>query len=380
MDPTRRVRIAIFCIVFALCAVGVVMIYSASAVYADQRYGDGMYFLKRHLVSLTLGFLAGFLAMLIDYRELRKFVKPVLAVVGVGLVAVLIPTFAHKAGGAHRWFPVMGFHIQPSEFAKLAVILFLSDALARREPAEVHEWKRTLVPLGAVCGTLVGLILLEPDLGTSAALGAIFLLLLFAGGLKGRYFLWLFGAAAAGFAAAIFAVPYRMRRVLSFLRPWEDPQGAGFQLWQSFLALGSGGILGVGLGRSRQKLFYLPEAHNDFVFSIIGEELGFVGAGAVILLFAAFVFFGFLVVTRCQNRFGQLLSLGLVSLIAMEAAINIGVSIGALPTKGLPLPFISYGGSSVIVKLLCVGLLLNISRDARTPAAARPEGGTHAAV
>jgi cell division protein FtsW len=257
----------------------------------------------------------------------------------------------------------MGFHIQPSEFAKVTLILYLAHAVAAKE-SEINDWKGTLLPLAAATGVLIGLTLLQPDLGTAASMGCIFLLLLFAGGMRLRYFLALFGAALAAFAAAIAAKPYRLMRVSSFLRPWEDVRGAGFQLWQSFLALGSGGLLGVGLGQSQQKLFYLPAAHTDFIFSIIGEELGFLGAGLVILLFAALVFAGFAVSLRCTDRFGQLFSLGLVALIGMEAVINIGVSVGAFPTKGLALPFVSYGGSSLIVKLACVGFLLNISRDA----------------
>jgi cell division protein FtsW len=363
MDPTRGVRIRLFCITLVLVALGVVMIYSASAVYADERYGDSMYFLKRHLVALAIGIGAAVATMLVDYRRLRRWAVPALVLSAASLALMFVPGVAREAGGAQRWFPVLGFHIQPSEFAKAVLILYLAHAVAAKE-SEINDWKGTLLPLGAATGVVIGLTLLQPDLGTAASMGCIFLLLLFAGGMRLRYFLALFGAALVAFTAAVAAKPYRLQRVSSFLRPWEDLRGAGFQLWQSFLALGSGGLVGVGLGQSQQKLFYLPAAHTDFIFSIIGEELGFLGAGLVILLFAMLVFTGFTVSLRCMDRFGQLFSLGLVALIGMEAIINIGVSIGAFPTKGLALPFVSYGGSSLIVKLACVGFLLNISRDA----------------
>ncbi len=349
----------IFGIALILVAFGVVMIYSASAIYADQRYGDSMYFLKRHLVSLVIGGAAMAGVMVIDYKSLRRWVTPILGVVGAGLVLVLVPGLTHQAGGAKRWFAILGFHIQPSEFAKIALALFLADRLAdtARDP---NDFKKTLLPLAAFTGVLVGLTLLQPDLGTSAVMSALFLTLLYISGLRLRFFAGLAAAVAAAFVLAVLVEPYRMRRVVSFLRPWEDVRGAGFQLWQSFLAIGSGGLTGVGLGQSRQKLFYLPAAHTDFIFSIIAEELGFVGAAAVILLFAGFVLYGMLVVVRCTNRFGQLLSLGIVSMIGLEAIINIGVSIGAFPTKGLALPFESYGGSAMIAKLMSVGLLLKI--------------------
>lgn len=362
-DPTRAIRIAIFSITLVLCAFGVVMIYSASAVYADQHYGDGIYFLKRHLLSLVLGGAAAFGVMLIDYRDLRRYTKTFLVIIFIGLIIVLVPHLAHQAGGARRWFPLFGVHIQPSEFAKIGLILFLSDAIAKKD--DLDNFKQGLLPLLLVTGALIGTVVIQPDLGASAAMGGIFLIMLFAAGLRLRYFAWLIALAVGAFILAVLIEPYRMRRVVSFMKPWEDMRGAGFQLWQSFLALGSGGLAGVGLGQSQQKLFYLPAAHTDFIFSIIGEELGFIGAGAVIVLFAAFAMIGFRITARCPNKYGQLLSLGLVCLITMEAAINVGVSIGAFPTKGLALPFISYGGSSIIAKLMCVGLLLNISRDAR---------------
>jgi len=357
----------IFSTVMILIAFGVVMIYSASAIHADQRYGDSMYFLKRHFVSLAIGFVGALVVMSIDYRDIQRWVKWILIVVFLGLLVVLIPGLAHRGGGASRWFPLFGFHVQPSEFAKIALILFLSDAIARAE--NIHDFKKTTGPMLAVAFGMIGFIILQPDLGSSAVLGAMLLLLLFVAGLKLKYFAWLIAAGAGAFVLAVIIEPYRMRRVVSFLRPWEDMQGAGFQLWQSFLALGSGGFGGVGLGQSQQKLFYLPAAHTDFIFSIIGEELGFVGAGFVILLFTVFVVYGFRVSARCPNLFGRLVSLGLVAMIGLEAAINIGVSIGAFPTKGLALPFISYGGSSMIAKLMCVGLLLNISRDAEADVA-----------
>jgi len=358
----RRIRIGLFSVIFLLVAIGVVMIYSASAIFADQRYGDSMFFLKKHFTFLGIGLAVAVGAMLVDCDRLRKFAVPILIVTCVGLLAVAF--FAEPIAGARRWIRLGGFQIQPSEFAKVAVIFFLAERISRQN-GKLTDFKRDILPLLVGVGTVCLLILIGKDFGTTVVIGTVFLMLLFAAGMPAKFFLWLVSGAVPLLALAVIIEPYRIKRIAAFLNPWQDVQNAGFQLYQSLLALGSGGMTGVGLGHSQQKLFYLPAAHTDFIFSIVGEELGFLGAGSVIILFIAFAILGAMIISRCPHAFGQLLSLGLVSLVSLEAIINIGVSVGVLPTKGLALPFISYGGSSLVSKLLVIGLLLNISRGRR---------------
>jgi len=345
----------------------VVMIYSASAIFADQRYGDSMFFLKKHLTFLGIGLAVAVGAMLVDFNRLRKFAVPILIVTCVGLLAVAF--FAEPIAGARRWIRLGGFQIQPSEFAKVAVIFFLAERISGKN-GKLTDFKRDILPLLVGVGTVCLLILIGKDFGTTVVIGTVFLMLLFAAGMPAKFFLWLVSGAVPLLALAVIIEPYRIKRIAAFLNPWQDVQNTGFQLYQSLLAIGSGGMTGVGLGHSQQKLFYLPAAHTDFIFSIVGEELGFLGAGSVIILFIAFAILGVMIISRCPHSFGQLLSLGLVSLVSLEAIINIGVSVGVLPTKGLALPFISYGGSSLVSKLLVIGVLLNISRGRR-------EGGGH---
>jgi cell division protein FtsW len=238
----------------------------------------------------------------------------------------------------------------------------MADFLERKKDS-LSDLKHTVLPALFVLGICAGLVLKQPDFGTAVTVATVVFVLFFAAGFKISYLLSVFLIAAPLVMAAALAKPYRRKRFLAFFHPWDDPRGVGFQIIQSFLALGSGGIFGVGLGQSQQKLFYLPESHTDFIFSIIGEELGFVGASSVVILFIIFIFAGMVIVFHAKNLFSQLVSLGLVSLIALEATINIGVSIGALPTKGLSLPFISYGGSALLANMTAVGLLINISKE-----------------
>lgn len=246
--------------------------------------------------------------------------------------------------------------------AKLGVIIYLADFLSRKGPS-INNFLQTLLPLLAVTGIVMGLVLLQPDLGAVIVLGSLTLILLFSAGIRYRYIAGLFALSIPLFYLLIYRVPYRWRRVKIFLNPWQDPRGSGFQIIQSFLALGSGGIFGVGLGMSRQKLFYLPEAHTDFIFSIIGEELGLVGTLSVTILFIVLIWQGMRIVFKTEDSFGRYLSLGIVSMIALEVIINIGVTIGALPTKGLPLPFVSYGGSALLFHMIAIGLLLNVAKE-----------------
>jgi cell division protein FtsW len=362
MEPLQRARNLLFGSAVILIAVGVVMIYSASAIYAFDRMKDSLFFLKRHLVYLAMGgFLAAWVAGL-DIPSLRKHAKIILIAAIVLLALVLIPGIGSATGGARRWFKLLGFSFQPSEFLKIAIIFYMADFLDRKK-SSLHDIRHTVIPALFVLGMAAGLIFLQPDLGTAVTVALVVLILFFAAGFHWTHLSVLILSAVPVLLYAMLAKPYRRKRILAFFHPWEDPRGVGFQIIQSFLALGSGGIFGVGLGRSQQKLFFLPESHTDFIFSIIGEELGFLGAASVVILFLVFIFAGMVIVFRAKSRFSQLLGLGLVSLIALEAVINIGVSIGALPTKGLSLPFISYGGSALLANMAALGLLINLSRE-----------------
>lgn len=357
----RRTRQGILFVVASLICLGIVMIYSASAVYAQERLGDSLYFLKRHLVYLALGIILGAAVMTFDYTKLKRWSKPFLLLSLAVLVLVLVPGVGKEISGARRWFKIGSFGIQPSEIAKVALLVYLSEVLSRKQ-ARIESFFQGLLPPLMALGMIVGLILLEPDLGTAVALCLVSVILFFVSGVRGRVLLSLAAAALPAVYLLIFHVAYRRKRILAFLNPWADPQGFGFQIIQSFIALGSGGLFGVGLGRSQQKLFYLPQSHTDFVFAILGEELGLLGTLGVIALFWIFLWLGIEVALRAKDLFGQFLALGLTSLVALEALINIAVVTGSIPTKGLPLPFVSYGGSALVVNCIAVGLLLNIAK------------------
>jgi cell division protein FtsW len=298
--------------------------------------------------------------MAFDYRKLQKYAKAVLLISIVLLILVL--WFGKEVGGARRWFRIFNFSFQPSELAKLSLIIYLADFIARKKNL-AHDFYSGFVPPVIVLACLSLLLILQPDFGNAICLVAIGFIILFIWGVKiSNLGLCLLGALPL-FYFLIFNVPYREARILAFLNPWIDPKGSGFQIVQSQIALGSGGILGLGIGGSRQKLFYLPAAHTDFIFSIIGEEMGMCGALLVIILFMLFIWQAAIIAKRSLDTFGKFLSLGILVMIALRASINIGVALGFLPTKGLPLPFISYGGTALIFDMLSVGLLLNISKS-----------------
>ncbi len=340
-------------IVVTLVGIGVVMLYSSSAIFAYDRYGSTTFFLRRHLFHLLIGTLLAAWAMSLDLRRLRRWSGPIFILSLVFLALVFVPYLGKEVGGARRWLKIGVFTFQPSEFARWAVVLLLADSLSKR---------RFLLAF-LVAGVTCGFILLQPDLGGALALGCVSMLLLFAVGLRLSYFISLILVSIPALYFAIYNVPYRRKRILAFLNPWADVKGYGFQMVQSYLALGLGGLWGVGLGQSRQKLFYLPAAHTDFIFSIIGEELGLVGTVSIVILFMLFLWQGIKVSLRSSDSFFQLLSFGIVTSIAFSACVHIAVVCGAAPTKGLPLPFISYGGSALIFNMLAVGLLLNCARD-----------------
>jgi cell division protein FtsW len=355
----------LFLTTLALCLVGAVMVFSASAVTAREQYGNGYHFLLRQLLWLLIGFAGMFATQAVDYRRLRepRFVFTFLFAVLVMLVGVF---FLDKSHATHRWFRIGPAGFQPSELAKLAVILFLAWFLEHRRPNNglgVNDVQRTLLPAAGVVALLGGLVLLEPDLGTSIEIALIALAVLFVAGLSEKY---IFGASALAVPAvyiAIVHVSYRYERFMAFLHPDADPQGHGFQLMQSLIAVGSGGLTGVGLMESKQKLFYLPEAHTDFIFAVLCEELGFIGGAIVLALFAVFAWRGLRAAFRAPDDFGRFLALGITVMVVTQALINLGVVLGMMPTKGIPLPFVSYGGSSLLVMLLATGVLLNISQQ-----------------
>ncbi len=282
------------------------------------------------------------------------------------LVLVLIPHVGREISGARRWFRLKFISFQPSELANLAIIIYMADFISRKSDHIKTFWQGFLPPM-FIFGATALLILIQPDLGTVLAIAAVVFIMLFVAGVRVTYLLSVILASAPLLYILLFSVPYRRMRMMAFLNPWADPKGSGFQVIQSQIALGSGGLFGVGLGHSKQKLFYLPAAHTDFIFSIIGEELGLLGTVGVIILLIIFIQQGLKIIKNAADKFGYFLSLGLVLMISFKAIINIGVSCAILPTKGLPLPFISYGGSSFIFDMVSFGILMNIARTGEYP-------------
>lgn len=355
----RDLRISMATVLSILIAVGVVMIYSSSGVYASQELGNPLYFLQRHLIFLFIGAFLTIGVMSFDYRVLQPMARPLILTTIVLLALVLL--FGKMTGGARRWFNVGPINFQPSELAKLTILIYVADFLARKGTM-VKNLRYGFMPAIMVMGVISCLILKQPDMGNAVLIATITMLMLFAAGARLKHMFSIFLLAVPAFIYLVASAPYRRARILAFLDPWKDSQGIGFQLTQSQIALGSGGIWGVGPGHSTQKLFYLPAAHTDFIFSIIGEEFGLFGTMTVVILFAVFIWQGARIAKRITDPFGYYLALGIIGMIGLQAIVNIGVSIGALPTKGLPLPFISYGGSALIFNMASVGLLLNISR------------------
>jgi cell division protein FtsW len=352
----------LFGTVVLLLSIGVVMVYSASAIVAADRFGDPYFFLKKQLFWALLGSLALLGALRVDYRRLERWQWPILAGAAVLLILVLVPPLAQPINGTRRWLRLGPVSFQPAEVAKLALVIFLAAWLARHRD-HLGDLRRGLAPPLIVAGMLAALVLAQPDLGNCVTLIAVTLALLFLGGGPVRYLVALLLTALPLMALAILLAPYRLRRVTTFLDPWSDPRGSGFQIIQSWLALGAGGVFGRGVGESKQKLFYLPEAHTDFIFAVVGEELGFVGALAILAGFVILIWRGLRVGLRAPDAFGAYLALGITALIAVQTLVNLGVVTGSLPTKGLPLPFISFGGSALLTTMLATGVLLNISQQ-----------------
>ncbi len=350
----------LFITTLALIGIGLVMVFSSSSVTANVNYDDAYYFFKKQLMWALVGLVGMILVMKLNFSKLKDFALPMIIIAFICLVAVLTPLGIH-AKGASRQLGVGFARFSPSEFTKLAMILFLAKSM-EINMNKISSFSKGVLPYMFMLALACGLIMMQPDLGTSFVLaGTVFFMLVVAGA-KWSHLGYISLAGLSAVAAAIFFEPYRMERVVAFANPWKYASDEGFQTIQSLYALGSGGLFGMGLGRSRQKFFYLPEQHTDFIFAILGEELGFIGVSLVISLFLLFAWRGFKIALNAPDNFSSLVAAGITVQIVFQAIINIGVVSGALPVTGITLPFISYGGTSLLFSMASVGLLLNISR------------------
>ena len=360
MSRTRKADRPLFVATLLLVCTSVVMVYSASAVVAMDRFQQPNLFLTKQALWAALGLAVLAIVSRIDYRFYKddRVVWAVLGVVGLMLAGVL---FSSPVNGTRRWFGIGGLGIQPSELAKVACVLFTAVTLERRAH-RINDVRYSLMPIGLITGGLMLLILLQPDFGTAVSLLAIVGVMVFAAGLHYGYLAGMAVLLTPVVAAVLWAEPYRRARFLIFLDPWKDPLGAGFQIIQSLIAVGTGGVEGKGLMAGVQKLFYLPEPHTDFIYAVIAEELGLIGASAVLLCFVVITWRGLRVSVRAEDSFGSFVALGLTTMIGVQAFVNISMVLSLLPTKGIPLPLVSNGGSSLLISLLAMGMLLNISQ------------------
>ena len=351
----------LFTVTLILVFLGLVMVFSASAVMAKERYGSGYFFLLRQVGWAAGGIIAMAAAMKIDYRR-YKHPAVVFSVLGVTTLLLISVFFLDRAHNTHRWIHFGGFSFQPSEVAKVAIILFLAFFLENRTKS-MDDWRNTLLPAILPTTMFLALIVFQPDLGTAIACAAITGCILFVAGLELRYFGYAGMASVLPLYFLIFHVAYRRDRIMAFVNPYSDPQGRGFHIIQSLIAVSTGGMTGLGFMEGKQKLFYLPEPHTDFIFAVTAEELGLLGSLVVLLLFGIFLWRGIRSALRTQDMYGRLLAVGITGMVVVQAFINISVVLGIMPTKGIPLPFVSYGGSSLFVTLACVGVLLNITKQ-----------------
>lgn len=364
--PTKRTTpdFILLIVTLTLLAVGLIMVYSASAVWADYKFGDSFFFAKRQTLFAGVGIVAMFFIMNVNYWTWRTFAKLILIVCFVLLVLVLIPGIGNVRNGSRSWIGVGAFSIQPSEFMKLAMIAFLAKFLSENQKL-ITSFKKGLVPsLGLVFIAFI-MIMLQPDLGTGTVMVGTSVAMIFVAGARVSHFAAFGILGIAGFAGLVISAPYRMKRITSFMDPWSDPLGSGFQMIQSLYAIGPGGLFGLGLGESRQKFFYLPEPQTDFIFAILAEELGFIGGSFILLMFSLLLWRGIRIALGAPDLYGSFLAVGIIAMIAIQVMINVGVVTGLMPVTGITLPFLSYGGSSLTLMLMAVGVLLNISRYAR---------------
>ena len=358
-------RLILICALI-LVALGLTMVFNASTVMAQSQYQDPYFFIKRQALYALLGLGVLLLGRFLNYRVYQYCTYPLLIFTLICLVLVFIPGIGGKVRGAARWLKLGPFTLQPSEFAKLAVALFLAYSLTKKQE-KMKFFSIGFLPHMMVAGSFIILVGLEPDFGTAITLAAIVFTMLFVGGTRLTHILLTLGTGLGLAVIIVLRDPKKLGRVFSYLDPWKYGQDVGYQLKQSLLAIGSGGFWGLGPGQSRAKLFYLPDAHTDFIISIFSEEMGFVGVFLVLILFAVLVYRGLVLSLRAPDSFGSYLALGLTLLIGLPAVINLGVVTGIFPTKGLSLPFLSYGGSSLLANLLAVGILLNISSQIKRP-------------
>ncbi len=352
----------LFTVTLLLVFIGLVMVFSASAVLAKDRYGSPYTFLIKQIAWAVAGLIAMFAAMKIDYR---RYKQPAVVFSALGITTLLLISvfFLDRAHNTHRWIRFGGwFSLQPSELAKPTLILFLAYFLETRTKL-MDDVRNTLIPAIVPTLAFLGLIVKEPDLGTAIACAGITATILYVAGMRLRYFGYGLAASVLPLYMLIFRVSWRYERILAFLNPYADPQGRGFHIIQSMIAVGTGGVTGMGLMEGKEKLFYLPEPHTDFIFAVTAEEVGLVGAVIVVSLFAAFLYRGIRAAVLTDDSFGRFLATGITSMVVLQALFNISVVLGLLPTKGIPLPFISYGGTSLFVTLACVGVLLNITQQ-----------------
>ncbi|HEX3030174.1 MAG TPA: putative lipid II flippase FtsW [Clostridia bacterium] len=354
----------IFMTVLILLAIGTVMVFSASGPSAYNEYGDTYFFLRKQLIAVVFGFISMFITMNIDYKKLGKL-SPILLAVSIALLAlVLVPGIGVRKNGAQRWLQIPGqswSQVQPSEFAKLALILFFAYSLSKRKD-QLESFFRGLLPYLMLTGIFAVLLLLEPHKSCTIIIGLVAGIILFSAGAKIRHFMVMIVPVLTGMTAVILFSPYARSRVTSFLDPFADPVGTGWQTINSLYAIGSGGIFGRGLGKSLQKFLYIPEPQNDYIFAILAEELGFIGVVAILLLFLIFVWRGIKIAMNAPDKFGSITALGITALISVQALLNILVVTGSIPATGVTLPFISYGGTSLMFLMAGVGILLNISK------------------
>jgi cell division protein FtsW len=364
----------LFTVTMLLVFLGLVMVFSASAVMARERFGSPYAFLSKQLLWAAAGIVALVAAMRVDYRR-YKHPAPVFSALGFTTLLLIAVFFLDRSHNTHRWIHAGGFSLQPSELAKPVLILFLAyflesrratmlSSMASLSSRAIDNWRNTLAPAAAPVVLLLGLIVLEPDLGTAIACAGIAGCIFYVAGMRLRYFAYAFGAALVPLYFLIFHVSWRRDRIFAFMNPYADRQKTGFHIIQSLIAVGTGGISGTGLMEGKQKLFYLPEPHTDFIFAVTAEELGLVGAIFVVTLFAIFLWRGLRASWRTEDLFGRYLAVGITCMVVLQAFINISVVLGMMPTKGIPLPLVSYGGSSLFVTLACVGVLLNITKQA----------------
>ena len=360
----KKINIILLISVVIISLFGVLMIYSSSYIWAEYKFNDPYKFLKSQLIFLILGYIIMFIVSKINYQKYQKYSNIIFGICFILIVLVLIPGIGTVRNGSRSWFGVGGFGIQPSEFTKLGLIIFTSKYL-KNNNKELRDIKKGVLPILIVLMLVFGLIMLQPDFGTGVVIVISIVALLFVSGVKMNFFIKIGLLGLVGVVVLIIIAPYRMERIVSFLNPWSDPLGSGFQIIQSMYAIGPGGLLGLGFGNSIQKHFYLPEPQTDFIFSIISEEFGFMGILIVSSLFITIIYQGIKISMKCEDAFGKYLAFGITFSLAFQTLLNLMVVVGLIPVTGVTLPFLSYGGSSLLITLLSMGILLNISKSTR---------------